>query len=93
MGTIFAPAYAHLTIGYYEIKVYSVIRQGHALASQYLGNSWFRFLDDSQILLTANLIKSDHLLLVLNKISYYIQFTQWRKVKQDKNLEVVQKYV
>ena len=93
MGTIFASAYAHLTIGYYEIKVYSVIRQGHALASQYLGNSWFRFLDDSQILLTANLIKSDHLLLVLNKISYYIQFTQWRKVKQDKNLEVVQKYV
>ena len=93
MGTISAPVYANLTIGYYEIKVYSVIRQGHALASQYLGNSWFRFLDDSQILLTANLIKSDHLLSVLNKISYNIQFTKWRKVNQYKNLEVVQKYV
>ena len=51
MGTIFAPTYANLTMGYHEIKVYSVIRQSYALASKHFKNSWFRFLDDCQILL------------------------------------------
>ena len=60
MGTIFAPTYANLTKGYHEIKVYSIIRQTYGLASKYCENSWFRFLDDCQMLLKANLIKPDH---------------------------------
>ena len=51
MGTIFAPTYANLTMGYHEIKVYSIIRQSYTLASKHFKNSWFRFLDDCQILL------------------------------------------
>ena len=75
MGTIFVPTYANLTIGYDKIWVYSVIRQSYPLASIYFENSWFRFLDDYQILLKVNLIKSDHLLSILNQIDNKIQFT------------------
>ena len=67
MGTIFAPIYANLTMGYHEIKVYSIIRQSYALASKHFENSWFR-LDDCQILLKVNLMKPDHLLSILNQI-------------------------
>ena len=75
MGTIFAPTYANLTIGYHKIWVYSVIRQSYPLASIYFENSWFGFLDDCQILLKVNLIKSDHLLSILNQIDIKNQFT------------------
>ena len=39
MGTIFAPTYVNLTMGYHEIKVYSIIHQSYALASMYFENS------------------------------------------------------
>ena len=55
---------ANLTMGYHEIKVYSIIHQ----------NSCFRFLEDCQILLKVNLIKPDHLLSILNQTNN-IQFT------------------
>ena len=38
VGTIFAPTYANLTVGYHEIKVYSIIRQSYVLASKYFEN-------------------------------------------------------
>ena len=60
MGTIFAPTYANLTMGYHEINVHSIIRQSYVLASEYFEVSWFRFVDDCQILLKVNLIKPDH---------------------------------
>ena len=75
MGTIFTPSYANLIMGYHKIKRYSIIRQSYALASKNFENSWFRFLDDCQILLKVNLIKPDHLLLISNQISNNIQFT------------------
>ena len=62
MGTIFAPTYANLTVGYYEIKVCSIVCQSYAIASKYFENSWFRLLEDCQILLKVDLIKPDHLL-------------------------------
>ena len=71
MGTIFAPTYANLTMGYHEIKVYSIIRQSYALANK---NSWLRYLDDCQILLKVDLIKPEHLLSILNQIYDNIQF-------------------
>ena len=74
MGTIFAPTYANLTMGYHEIKVYSIISQSYALASKHLQNSWFRHLDDCQILLKVDLIKPEHLLSILNQIYDNIQF-------------------
>ena len=61
LAIIFTPSYANLTVGYNEIKVYSFIRQSHALASKQFENSWFGYLDDCQVLLKVNLIKPDHL--------------------------------
>ena len=75
MGTIFASTYGNLTMGYHEIKVYSIIRQSYALASKHFENSWFRYLDNCQILLKVNLIKPKHLLSILNQINNNIQFT------------------
>ena len=62
-------------MGYHEIKVYSIIRQSHALASKYFENSLFRYLKDCQMLLKVNLIKPGHLLSILNQIISNIQFT------------------
>ena len=89
MSTISAPTYANLTIGYHKIKVCSIIRQSYALASKYFENSWFRFLDDCQILLKVNLIKPDQLLSILNQINNNIQFTMEKSDKQKwyKNLD------
>ena len=59
---------------YHEIKVYSIISQSSALASKHFENSWFKYLDDCQILLKVNLIKPEHLLSILNQINDNIQF-------------------
>ena len=75
MGTIFSPTYANLTMGYRKIKIYSIIRQNYALATKHFENSWFRYSDDCQILLKANLIKPDHLISILNQVNNNIQFT------------------
>ena len=69
MGTI-----ANLTMGYHEIKIYSIINQSYALASKHFQNSWFWYLDDCQILLKFDLIKPEHLLSILNQIHNNIQF-------------------
>ena len=83
-------------MGYHEIKVYSIIRQSHALASKYFENSLFRYLKDCQMLLKVNLIKPGHLLSILNQIISNIQFTMEKnqsrlplndKQKWCKNLE------
>ena len=75
MSTIFATTYVNLTMGYREIKVYSIICQNYALDRKHFQNSWSRYLDDYQILLRVNLIKPDYLLSILNQINNNIQFT------------------
>ena len=72
---IFAPTYAKLTMRCYENQIFSIICQSYALVSKNFENSWFRFLCDCQILLKVNLIKSDHLLSMLNQINNNTQFT------------------
>ena len=62
-------------MGYLEIKVYSIISHSYALASKYFQNSWFKYLDDCQILLKVNLIKPEPLLSILNQINNNINFT------------------
>ena len=79
MGTIFAPTSANLTMGYHEIKVYSIICHSYAFASKHFENSRFRYLDDCQILLEVNFIKPEHLLLILNQNNNNIQFTVEKK--------------
>ena len=75
MGAIFTPIYATLTMSYHEIKVYSIMHHSYALARKHFEKSWFRFLEDYQILLKVNLIKPDDLLSILNQINNNIQFT------------------
>ena len=75
MGTIFAPTYANLTMGYHEIKEYHIIHQSYALASRHFENSWLRYLGDCQILLKVNLIKPDHVLSTFHQINNNTQFT------------------
>ena len=75
IGTIFAPTYANLNMKYHEIKVYSIISQSYALPSKHFQNSWFRYLDDCQVLLKVNLIKQAYILSILNQINNIIQFT------------------
>ena len=55
MGTIFAPTYANLTMGFFELASYDLCRD---LFGEVLGNfiieNWSYFLDDSETLLEEN---------------------------------------
>ena len=76
MGTIFAPTYATLSMGFHEIELYAIIRKKFTLpVSNYFEQSWRRFLDDCLIFLRLSLIKPNKLLDVLNNINPAIQFT------------------
>ena len=76
MGTIFAPTYATLSMGFHEIELYAIIRNKFTLpVSNYFEQNWKRFLDDCFIFLKLSLIKPNELLEVLNNINPAIQFT------------------
>ena len=76
MGTIFAPTYATLSMGFHEIELYAIIRNKFTLpVSNYFEQNWKRFLDDCFIFLRLSLIKPNELLDVLNNINPAIQFT------------------
>ena len=76
MGTIFAPTYATLSMGYFEIKLYSVctFKYGELLA-EHVKENWNRFLDDCYTVLRSSQISPEELLLTLNSINPSIQFT------------------
>ena len=76
MGTIFAPTYATLSMGYSEIKLYSVcfFKYGELLA-KYIKENWNRFLDDCYTDLRSSQISPEELLLTSNSINPSIQFT------------------
>ena len=76
IGTVFAPTYASLIMGYgincgisYGIS-YSIIHQNSNLTSKYFGNNYFRFSDDCQVLLR---VKPDDLYSLLNEIKNNFQ--------------------
>ena len=76
MGTIFAPTYATLSMGYFEIKLYSVcnFKYGELLAG-YIKENWNRFMHDCSTVLRSSQISLEVLLLTLNSINPSIQFT------------------
>ena len=57
-----------------KLKFTLLSARSHALASKNFENSWYRYLDDCQVLLKVNLIKPEHLLSILNQINDNIQF-------------------
>ena len=76
MGTVFAPTYATLSMGFHEIELYAIIRNKFTLSvSNYFEQNWKRFLDDCFIFLRLSLIKPYELLDVLNNINPAIKFT------------------
>ena len=76
MGTIFAPTYAHLTMGFFELTFYDLCRDkfGENLRN-FIFENWSRFLDDCETLLEENKINPNELLSILKSINPSIQFT------------------
>ena len=76
MGTIFAPTYADLTIGFLELELYRRIEQkwSREIKNIFVKN-WKRYLDDCQMPIKTSQIDPNELLSVLNSINKSIQFT------------------
>ena len=72
----FAPAYATFSMGYFEIKLYSVCTFSYGeLLHEYIKENWNRSLDDCYAVLRSSQISPEELLLTLNSINPSIQFT------------------
>ena len=60
MGTIVAPTYATLLMGYLEIKLYSVYTfKYRELLAEYINDNWNRFLDDCYTALRSSQISPE----------------------------------
>ena len=78
LGTIFAPTYADLTMGYFEVKFYNLCNEKWGEIMKYMNyiyENWKRYLDDCQILTDTTLVNPKDLLELLNSINTKIQFT------------------
>ena len=76
MGSIFAPDYAGLTVGYLEIKLYTICElKWGKVTMLYIYENWSRFLDDCHITLDTKDVIPEDLLAILNSINKNIQFT------------------
>ena len=76
MIAIFAPTYATLTMGYFEVHFYNIfeLKWGKEFQESIVEN-WSRFLDDYQIPLDNSTVKLEELLETLNPVNEAIQFT------------------
>ena len=90
MGTIFAPVYANLTVGYFELQFYDICRInfGHE-QHNFICQNWKRYLDDCQTLLQGDKINPDDLLSVLNSVHPSIQFTMEYSKKEIPFLDIL----
>ena len=94
MGTIFAPTYVTLLMGYFEIKLYNVctFKYGELLA-EYIKENWNRFLHDCYTVLKSSQISPEELLLTLNSINPSIQFTMESSKDQIPFLDILIKRI
>ena len=76
MGTIFAPTYATLTMGYFEIHFYNIceLKWGKEF-QEFILENWSHFLDDCQTPSDKKKVKPEELLETLNSVNEAIQFT------------------
>ena len=80
MSIVFAPTDADLRMAYQEIQVCFIIKNTYNLViSKLLGENWFQFLDDCEILLNTKLIKPNDLLTILNQVNPKLQLTTERR--------------
>ena len=76
MGTIVAPTYATLVMGFLEIKLYNTIEIRISISYRsFFEENWVRFLDDCYFPTNTNIIKPGELLKILNSLNPSIQFT------------------
>ena len=76
MGTIVAPTYATLVMGYLEILMYIKLSEQFSYnTSEYIEDNWDRFLDDCYITLYKDIITPNQLLDVINNLHPQISFT------------------
>ena len=69
MGTIFAPTYATLSIGYFEITFYRIcINEFDEIVGQFVLKNWCRFLDGCKTPLDKTKIDTNRILQILNSI-------------------------
>ena len=82
MGTIFAPTYANLTIGFFELTFYDLCKDrfGEDLGNFIFAN-WSYFLDDCETLLEENKISPNDVLSILNSVLTHQINLQWNIVK------------
>ena len=76
MGTISAPTYENLTVGFFELTFYDLFRNKFKEDSgNFIFENWSRFLDDCETLLEENKINPNNLLNTSDSINPSIQFT------------------
>ena len=75
-GTDMAPTYATLTMGYHELKFYTIseIHWGVEIR-EYIEQAWGCFLDDCEIPMDEEKVQPEELHAILNSIHPKIQFT------------------
>ena len=76
MGPVFAPTYATLTMGYFEVHFYNIceLKWGKEF-QEFIIEYWSGFLDDCQTPLDQNTVKPEELLETLNSVIKATQFT------------------
>ena len=76
MGTIFAPTYATLTMGFLELDFYRICENKWGTDFyQFIIKNWSRYLDDCETPLDKSKVKPEDLLDTLNSINSSLQFT------------------
>ena len=76
MGTIFAPTYAMLSMGYFELTFYRIcINEFGETLGQFISKNSYQFVDDRQIPLDKTKIDPNRLLETVNSINPFINFT------------------
>ena len=90
MGTIFAPTYATLVLGYLEMKLYTIMEWKYDITMRkYIEDNWDRNLDDCIILLDENKVSSLELLNILNNLNRSIKFTMESSEQQLPFLDIM----
>ena len=87
MGTIFAPTYATLTMGYFEFYFYICEPKWGEEFQEFILENWSCFLDDCQTPLDKNKVKPEELLETLNSVNEAIQFRYFDKTRQQWDMD------
>ena len=91
MGTIFAKIQATLSIGYFEMKLYSAcIFKYREVLAEHIREDWNRFSDDCYTNLSCSQIIPEKLLLTLNPINLSIQNIVWNIVRTKYHFQIFQ---